>query len=65
MRARHDKIFDMEYIFIPIHQGNHYTCTVIYMKERRVKYYDSLVSIYTIKDLSVVVGVVGVGVYHK
>ena len=44
MRARHDKIFDMEYIFIPIHRVNHYTCAVIYMKERRVKYYDSLVS---------------------
>ncbi len=44
MRARHDKIFDMEYIFIPIHRGNHYTCAVIYMKERRVKYYNSLVS---------------------
>jgi hypothetical protein len=44
MRARRDKIFDMEYIFIPIHRGNHYTCAVISMKERRIKYYNSLVS---------------------
>jgi hypothetical protein len=35
MRARHNKIFDMEYIFIP--RESLHLC-VIYMKEKRVKY---------------------------
>jgi Ulp1 family protease len=43
MRAKHKNIFDMEYIFIPIHRGNHYMCAVISMKEKKAKYYDSLV----------------------
>ncbi len=40
--AREEKIFKMRYIFIPIHQGMHYTCAVIYMGEKKIKYYNSL-----------------------
>ncbi len=35
-------IFDMRYIFVPIHHGLHFTCAVIYMEEMKIKYYDSL-----------------------
>ena len=34
-------IFKTKYIFIPIHQGKHFTCAVIYMKEKRILFYDS------------------------
>ncbi len=40
--ARGKNIFDMRYIFIPIHQGLHFTCAVIYMEEMKIEYYDSL-----------------------
>jgi Ulp1 family protease len=33
--ARGKNIFDMRYIFIPIHHGLHFTCAVIYMEQRR------------------------------
>ncbi len=36
------KIFNMRYIFIPIHHGLHFTCAVIYMEQKKIKYYDSL-----------------------
>ncbi len=32
----------MRYIFIPIHHGLHFTCAVIYMEQKKIKYYDSL-----------------------
>ncbi len=35
-------IFNMRYIFIPIHYGLHFTCAVIYMEQMKIKYYDSL-----------------------
>ena len=34
-------IFKTKYIFIPIHQGKHFTCAVIYMQDKRIMYYDS------------------------
>ncbi len=40
--ARGKNIFDMRYIFIPIHHGLHFTCAVIYMKEMKIEYYNSL-----------------------
>jgi Ulp1 family protease len=40
--ARGKNVFDMRYIFIPIHHGLHFTYAVIYMKEMNIKYYDSL-----------------------
>ncbi len=40
--ARGKNVFDMRYIFIPIHHGLHFTCDVIYMKEMKIKYYDSM-----------------------
>jgi Ulp1 family protease len=40
--ARGKNIFDMRYIFIPINQGLHFTCAVIYMKEMKIEYYNSL-----------------------
>ncbi len=40
--ARGKSIFNMRYIFIPIHHGLHFTCAVIYMEEMKIKYYDSL-----------------------
>jgi Ulp1 family protease len=39
--AREKNIFDMRYIFIPIHHGLHFTCAVIYM-EQKIEYYNSL-----------------------
>ncbi len=41
-RAREKNIFDMRYIFIPIHHGLHFRCAVTYMEEMKIKYYDSL-----------------------
>ncbi len=32
----------MRYIFIPIHQGMHFTCAVIYTEQKKIKYYNSL-----------------------
>jgi Ulp1 family protease len=32
----------MRYVFIPIHQGMHFICTVIYMNQKKIEYYDSL-----------------------
>jgi Ulp1 family protease len=40
--ARGKNIFDMRYIFIPIHHGLHFRCAVIYMKEMKIKYNNSL-----------------------
>jgi Ulp1 family protease len=40
--ARGKNIFDMRYIFIPIHHGLHFLCAVIYMEEMKIKYYNSL-----------------------
>ncbi len=40
--ARGKNIFDMRYIFTPIHQCLHFTCAVIYMEQKKIKYYDSL-----------------------
>jgi Ulp1 family protease len=40
--ARRKNIFDMRYIFIPIHHGLHFMCAVIYMGEMKIKYYNSM-----------------------
>ena len=32
----------MRNIFIPIHKGNHFTCVVIFMEEKRISYYNYL-----------------------
>ncbi len=40
--ARGKNIFNMRYIFIPIHHGLHFTCAVIYMEEMKIEYYNSL-----------------------
>jgi hypothetical protein len=40
--ARGKSIFNMRYIFIPIYQGMHFTCAVIYMEQKKIEYYDSL-----------------------
>ncbi len=40
--AREKNIFDMRYIFIPIHHGLHFMCVVIYMEEMKIEYSDSL-----------------------
>ncbi len=40
--AREKNIFDMRFIFIPIHHGFHFTCAVIYMEQMKIEYYDSL-----------------------
>jgi hypothetical protein len=34
-------IFKTKYIFIPIHQGKHFTWAVIYMQDKQIMYYDS------------------------
>ncbi len=39
---RGKNIFDMRYIFIPIHYGLHFKCAVIYMEQKKIKYYDLL-----------------------
>ncbi len=40
--ARGKNIFDMRYIFIPIHHGLHFTCAVIYMGQMRVLQFTAL-----------------------
>jgi hypothetical protein len=40
--ARVKNIFDMRYIFIPIHHGLHIACAVIYMEQMKIEYYSSL-----------------------
>ncbi len=40
--AKGKNIFDMRYIFIPIHHGLHFMCAIIYMEQMRIKYYNSL-----------------------
>ncbi len=40
--TRGKNIFDMRYIFIPIHHCLHFTCALIYMEEMKIEYYDSL-----------------------
>ncbi len=40
--ARGKNMFDMRYIFIPIHHGLHFTCAVIYMEQMKIEYYASL-----------------------
>jgi Ulp1 family protease len=40
--ARGMNIFNMRYIFIPIHHDLHFTCAFIYMEQKKVEYYDSL-----------------------
>ncbi len=40
--ARGENIFDMRYIFIPIHHGLHFACAVIYMEQKKIKCYYSL-----------------------
>jgi hypothetical protein len=35
-------IINMRYIFIPIHQGLHFTCALIYMEQKKIEYYNSL-----------------------
>jgi Ulp1 family protease len=37
-----ENIFDMRYIFIPIPHGLHFMCAVIYMEQKKIKYYNSL-----------------------
>ncbi len=39
--VRGKNIFDMRYIFIPIHHGLHFMCDVIYMEEMKIEYCDS------------------------
>ncbi len=40
--AREKNIFNMRYIFIPIHNGLHFMCAVIYMEQKKIEYYNSL-----------------------
>jgi Ulp1 family protease len=40
--ARGENIFDVRYILIPIHHCLHFTCTVIYMEQKKIEYYNSL-----------------------
>ncbi len=35
-------MFDMRYIFLPIHPGLQFMCAVIYMEQRKIKHYDSM-----------------------
>ncbi|KAI8823530.1 uncharacterized protein EV422DRAFT_359246 [Fimicolochytrium jonesii] len=35
-------IFALDYVIVPVHLGNHWTCSVLNFKEKRVEYYDSL-----------------------
>ncbi len=37
-RARGNNIFDMRYIFMPIHHGLHFMCAVIYMEQMKIEY---------------------------
>jgi Ulp1 family protease len=40
--ARGKNIFDMRYIFIPIHHGLHFMCAIIYMEETKIESCNSL-----------------------
>ncbi len=40
--ARGKHVFDMRYIFTSIHHGLHFTCAVIYLEQKKIKYYDLL-----------------------
>jgi hypothetical protein len=40
--ARGKNIFDLRYIFIPIHHSLHFACAVIYMEQKKIDYYNSL-----------------------
>jgi hypothetical protein len=40
--SRGENIFDMGYIFIPIHHGLHFMCAVVYMEQMKIEYYNSL-----------------------
>ncbi len=40
--ARGKNMFNMRYIFIPIHHGLHFTCAVIYMEQMKIQYNNSL-----------------------
>jgi Ulp1 family protease len=40
--ARGKDIFNMRYIFIPIHHGLHFMCAVIYMEEMKIEHYNSM-----------------------
>jgi Ulp1 family protease len=40
--TRGKNIFHMRYIFIPIQNGLHFTCAVIYMEQMKIEYDDSL-----------------------
>jgi hypothetical protein len=40
--ARGKNIFYKKFIFIPIYHGLHFTRTVIYMEQMKIKYYNSL-----------------------
>ncbi len=35
--ARGKNIFDMRYIFIPIHHGLHFPCAVIYVEQMKIE----------------------------
>ncbi|KNC96676.1 uncharacterized protein SPPG_07888 [Spizellomyces punctatus DAOM BR117] len=35
-------IFALDYVIMPVHLGNHWTCAVINFKRKRLEYYDSL-----------------------
>jgi Ulp1 family protease len=37
--ARGENIFNMRYIFIPIHHGLHFMCAIIYMEQKKIEYY--------------------------
>jgi Ulp1 family protease len=40
--ARGINIFNVRYIFIPIHHGLHFTCAIIYLEQMKIEYNDSL-----------------------
>ncbi len=44
--ARGKNIFDMRYVFIPIHHGLHFTCAVIYMEEMKIECYNWRTDMY-------------------
>jgi Ulp1 family protease len=40
--TRGKNIFNMRYIFLPIHHGLHFMCAVIYIEQMKIEYYNSL-----------------------
>jgi Ulp1 family protease len=44
-------IFKTKYIFIPIHQGKHFTCAVTYMQDKKIMYYDSYLNTHRTRTL--------------